>query len=145
MSVEFEYWGAHEITLMLQRDTGDFPSILKSWFDTSNYASPQLRQQHFPTGVIDQLIESEIEKIRQSMFFKEFNAIDESLVLAKKLTDGGFSGGSDSVRLRGLIWCIRTLSHCQLDEADLLHKKARELGTGSEIAIADCVHFFWQR
>ena len=136
MSVEFEFWGAHEITLMLQRDSDDFSAIRRSWFDTTRYMPSGLPQQHFPTGIIDQIIESQVEKLRKSMFFKEFKGVDESLVLARKLTDGDFSCGSDGVKLRALIWCIRLLSHCRLDKANLYYKIAKDLGTCSEIAMA---------
>ena len=136
MTVEFEYWGEHEMLLMLQRVTGDFADIAKSWFDTTSRTTDCVTNQYFPTDIVDRTIEGETEKIRKSLFFKEFDRIDSSLSLARKLIEGELSGGTDAVRSQSLAWCVRLLAYDDLCKAESYLARAKELGTCSEIEIA---------
>ena len=90
----------------------------------------------FPTGLVDQEIEKEIDILRKSQLFMEFDRIEYSLILARKLTEGELSGGSDEVRCRGLAWCVRLLSGGQVEKAESYLEQAREIGTCPEVHIA---------
>ncbi len=60
MQVEFEYWGEHEILLMLQRDTCDFAGIAKYWFGTPTPRPTDiLPYWYLPTDLVDQKIKHE--------------------------------------------------------------------------------------
>ena len=93
---------------------------------------------YFPIALVDQKIEDEIDILRKSRFFVEFDRVRSSLALARKLVEGEFSGGTDAVRSRALAWCARFLSPTEeLDKAEEYLKLAKSLGTGSEVGIAD--------
>ena len=72
MQVEFEYWGEHEILLMLQRDTSDFAGIAKYWFRIPSRPTDILSYRYFPTDIIDKKIKDETDILRKSRFFAEF-------------------------------------------------------------------------
>ena len=88
----------------------------------------------FPTELVDQKIKDETDILRKSRFFADFDRIDFSLTLARKLIEGELSGGTDSVRSQALAWCVRTLSHTEeLDKAEKYLEYAKKLGTCQEI------------
>lgn len=92
---------------------------------------------YFPIALVDQRIEFEIETLRKSRFFLEFDRVHHSLTLARKLVDGELSGGSDSLRSKALSWCARLLSPTdELDKAEEYLKLVNSLGTGFENDIA---------
>ncbi len=138
MQVEFEYWGEHEILLMLQKDTSDFAGIAKYWFGTPiPYPTDILSYRDFPKELVDEKIKDETDTLRKSRFFPEFDSTQASLELAKKLVEGEFRFGADAVRRYALAWCARILSTKKLDRAKKYLKRAKELGTCQEIDIAD--------
>ena len=136
MQVEFEYWGKHEITLMLQRDTDDFASIARYWFGTPIRPTDVYPYRYFPTDIVDQKIKDEIDILRKSRFFREFDRVGSSLALARKLIEGELSGGTDAVRRQSLAWCVRLLAIDDLCKAESYFARAKELGTCPEIDIA---------
>lgn len=91
---------------------------------------------YFPTALVDKRIEDEVDVLRKSRFFVEFDAVGSSLTLARRLAAGELSGGTDVVRSRALAWCTRILSPKELDKAEEYIKLAKDLGTGLEIEIA---------
>ena len=92
----------------------------------------------FPTAVVDQEIENELDILRKSRFFSEFDRVRFSLALGRKLTEGELCGGTDAIRERALAWCARLLSRTEeLEKAEEYLNLAKSLGTGSEISIAD--------
>jgi len=92
---------------------------------------------YFPTALVDQKIEDEIDILRKSRFFVEFDRVGFSLALGRRLV-GELSGGTDAVKSRALAWCARLLSPTEeLEKAGEYLKLAKGLGTGSEIDIAD--------
>ena len=138
MQVEFEYWGEHEILLMLQRDTSDFAGIAKYWFGTPTPGPTDiLPYQDFPKELVDEKIKNETDILRKSRFFPEFDSARSSLELARKLVEGKFSVGTDAVRRYALAWCVRILSTKKLDKAEEYLNHAKKLGTCEEMAIAD--------
>ena len=91
-----------------------------------------------PVVLIDQKIEEEIENLRRSRFFQEFDKTSSSLKLGGRLAERELSGGSDEIRSRGLAWCARLLSQPDtLNKAEEFLKLAKTLGDGAEIQIAD--------
>ena len=97
--------------------------------------------QYFAVALIDQKIEEEIENLRKSRFFQEFDKTSSSLKLGGRLAEHELSGGSDEIRSRGLAWCARLLSQPDtLDKAEAFLKLAKTLGDSAEIQIAEA---FW--
>lgn len=105
--------------------------------DLGNASSNVSFYPHFPTELVDQKIKDEIEILRKSRFFVEFDRTRFSLALARKLEEGELSVGSDAVRSESLAWCVRLLCTEKLDKAEKYLKLAKELGTCPEIDIAD--------
>ena len=136
MDVEFEYWGKHEITSMLADDMVGTSSIASFWFNATSSTKASFTHQYFPTNIVDQKIIDETDILRKSRFFMEFDRIGFSSTLARKLTKGELSFGSDEVRSKALGWCVRILSDKQMDKAELYLEQAREIGTCIEIDIA---------
>ena len=92
---------------------------------------------YFPTSLVDQKIEDEIDILRKSRFFGEFDLVSFSLGLVRRMVEGELSGGTDTVRSRALAWCVRFLSRTEeLDKAEEYLKLAKELGPCQEIDIA---------
>ncbi len=95
---------------------------------------------YFPTALVNQKIEDDVDILRKSRFFVEFDRVHSSLALARRLVEGDLSGGTGAVRARGLAWCARLLSTTEeLDNAEEYLRVAKSLGTSSEIDIADAV------
>ena len=127
------------------------PELLKQWkhdheakrinqhpTDLDNAPSAILSQPHFPTELVDQKIKEETNRLRQSRFFPEFNCVDSTLTLARRLANGDLSCGTNGIRCESLAWCIRFLSRTEkLDKAEKYLNLAKELGTCQEIDIAD--------
>ncbi len=100
---------------------------------------------YFPTALVDQKIEDEVNILRKTRFFGEFDSVRSSLALARRLTEGELSGGTDTVRSRALAWCARFLSPTEdLNKAEEYLKLAKSLGTGLEIEIADAFICSWR-
>ena len=100
---------------------------------------------YFPTALVNQKIEDDVDILRKSGFYGEFDRVRSSLTLARKLVRGDLSGGTDAVRARGLAWCARLLSATEkLGKAEEYLRTAKSLGTGSEIDIADAVLTAWK-
>lgn len=94
--------------------------------------------QSFSIALVDQRIEENIEKLRKSRFFSEFDRAGFSLNFGEQLTSGELSGGTSSVRSRALAWCSRTLSYAEhVTKAEEYFNIAKKLGGGApEIDIA---------
>jgi hypothetical protein len=93
---------------------------------------------NIPTGLVDQRIQEEIEKLRKSRFFLEFDRTRSSLRLGKRLAEDDLSGGSDEVRGRALAWCARLLSRSEdLERAEEFLEHAKTLGDFTEAKIAE--------
>ncbi len=118
----------HETKVMVNRPSEDLDSVPSNVFSHSD----------FPMELVDQKIKDEIDILRKSRFFAEFDSSQYSLALARKLVEGELSGGTNAVRSQALAWCVRVLSRTEeLDKAEKYLKCAKELGTCQEIDIAD--------
>ena len=93
---------------------------------------------HYPTALVDQKINDEVDVLRKSRCFAEFDGVRSSLMLGRRVTEAELSGGTDEVRSRALAWCARLL--CRTDEigkAEKYLEVAKGLGTCPEADIAD--------
>lgn len=91
-----------------------------------------------PTGLIDQKTEEEVEKLKKSRLFLEFDRVRASLSLGRRLTEGDLSGGSVEARGQALAWCARVLSRSEeLERAEELVDLAKNLGDSPEAKIAE--------
>ena len=108
---------------------------------SANLASVQpevLSHPYFPTALVDQKIEDEIDVLRKSRFFMEFDTVPSSLRLGGQIIEGELSGGTDAVRCRALAWCARVLSRTdELRKAEQFLTLAQDFGTCPEIDIAN--------
>ena len=124
----------HEQTTETLNIVRDFAEAQKSVSISSQ--SPALR--NYPTALVDQKTEDEIDVLRKSRFFREFDLVGYSLSLAKKVVEGDFSGGTKLVRSRALGWCARVLSCTkELLKAEEYLQLGKSLGANSEILIAE--------
>jgi len=96
-----------------------------------------IEEHHHAGPLVDQKINDDVEVLRKSRFFAEFDTACSSLALARRLVEGELSGGSDAVRSRAIAWCSRLLSRTELDKAEEYLKLAKTLGSCPEIEIAD--------
>lgn len=97
-----------------------------------------ISNHYFPTELVDRKIESEVDIIRKTRFFAEFDVIQFSLILARRLVKGELSGGTKAVRKQALAWCARFLSPTkELDKAEEYLKLTKDLGPSPEIEIAN--------
>ncbi len=95
-------------------------------------------QADFPTELVDQKINEEVDVLRKSRFFAESNNVRTLLSLGRRLVDGELSGGTDDTRSRALAWCARFLSPTEkCSEAEHFLELARELGSAYEVDIAN--------
>ena len=102
--------------------------------DASSFFLSQL-----PTGLVDQKIEEEVDKLRKSRFFIGSDTPPSSLRLAQKLAEGEFSSGSSSVRSRALAWCVRMMLSDEklLQQAEDYLSRAKNLEIRTETEIAE--------
>ena len=90
------------------------------------------------TELVDREIEKEVDILRKSRFFKEFDSDGYSLDLAEKLTKGKLSWGTDSARSRALAWCVRVFP--RTEEPDKMEEYlaiAKNLETCDEVKITE--------
>jgi hypothetical protein len=90
---------------------------------------PTASSQSFSIALVDEKIEENIERLRKSRFFLEFDRAGFSLTFGEKLKSGEFSGGTPSLRSRALAWCSRVLSYAEeINKADEYFNIAKQLG-----------------
>jgi len=95
-------------------------------------------QENISVELVDQRIKEEVEKLRKSRFFFEYDRTVSSLRLGRSLTEGDLSGGSDEVKGKALAWCARVLSSTDdLKLAEDFLNLAKILGHFEEAKIAE--------
>ena len=105
--------------------------------DLASEHSKLFSHPNFPTALVDQKIKDEVNALRKSRFFREFNIATSSLDLGGRIADLDLSGGSDDVRSWGLAWCARLLTISEgLDEAEEFLEVAKKLGSSQDVEIA---------
>jgi hypothetical protein len=91
-----------------------------------------------PTELVDQKTKEEIEKLKKSRFFFEFDMTKSSLRLGRHLIKGDLSSGSSEVRGRALVWCAILLSPSEyIEQAEEFLALAKTLGDFPEAKIAE--------
>ena len=122
-----EWKQTHEATVANKRLSAD-----------SNTDPTHIFPHHrFPVELVDQKINQEVELLRKSRFFSDFDRVHFALSLAAKLLDGELSGGTKPTKSKALAWCTRLLSSVDTDKAEELLTEAKRLGACPEIQIAD--------
>ena len=122
---------------------------LKEWKETHeakpSRVSPQdldappevFYHSYFPTALVDQTIDEEVNLLRKSRFYVEFDGIGCTLTLSKRLSEGNLYGGTATVKAWALAWCARVLAgRGELDKVEEYLEIAESLGPGTEIARA---------
>jgi hypothetical protein len=140
----------HHVIVDAQHET--YPAkLLKQWkinhegntqkrlsIDLADVNPDVFAHPYFPRSLVDQKINEDLEVIRKSRFFVEFDRVSHSLTLARRILTGKLSGGSDLVKSRALAFCARFLVYTdELNKAEDYLKKAKILGTCPEIKIAE--------
>lgn len=95
-----------------------------------------IEKGHDSGPIVNEKIDEEIEIIRKSRFYSEFDTALASLNFSRRL-ERELSGGSDAVRCKALAWCSRFLSHKDLDKAQQCLNLAKQLGNCTEIEISE--------
>ena len=100
----------------------------------STHSKPSISTEN-----IDQEIEEAVTSLRTSRFYREFKAVRSSMDLAREITEGKLSGGTDSVRSRALAWCVRISSSPKKlpEETEKYLVLAKDLKTCEETVIAE--------
>ena len=113
--------------------------ILESLHNLEPANANSLSLSRFPTGLVDQKIEEEGDKLRKSRFFIGSDTALSSLRFAQKLAEGEFSLGSSSVRSRALAWCVRIMLSDEklLQQAEDYLSLAKNLEVCTETEIAE--------
>ena len=136
MDGQHETYPAKTIRDWKQRHESEMGERLSA--DSESLQSDVFFHPSFPTGLVDQKINDEIETLRKARSFAEFDIVRSSLTLGRRVVNGELCGGTDSVKCRALAWCARLLSRSdELVEAEKYLKLAKTLGTCVELEIAD--------
>jgi len=100
-----------------------------------------LLSPNFPTELVDQKIRDEVNTLRKSRFFTEYDRVRSSKALGTRVAEGDFSGGTSSVRGWALAWCARVLSTSdELKTVKEYIALSKKLTDCQEIEIADAFH-----
>ena len=97
----------------------------------------RMHSNPIPVDFLSKIIEKDINRLRKRLPFGDSDGIDTVLSLARRLTEGDYSTGSDRVRMIGAAWCVRVLSaRGKLDDAERYLDAAMKIGSCTEIKIA---------
>ncbi|WP_197545363.1 metallophosphoesterase family protein [Paenibacillus riograndensis] len=99
--------------------------------------SQVLSFSQFPLELINQRIEYEVDLLRKSRYFIEFDTVESSLVLLTKLIEGELIGGSNSLRSQAIALCVRFMVRTyDISKLEEYLKIAISMGSCKEIEIA---------
>lgn len=94
-------------------------------------------ETNIPVGLIDQKISEEIDRLRKSRFFSEFDSKSFALQLGRRIADRDLKGGTGPVRALALAWCSRILARSpHLSDAERFLSLAEELDASCECKVA---------
>lgn len=88
-------------------------------------------------SIIDQKIIEELDVIRKSRFFAEFNTHQSALALARRLVEDDLYDGSSKIRSMAIAWCARLLAYTDLENAEHYLRISKTLCNCPEIEIAE--------
>ncbi|GHA12587.1 hypothetical protein GCM10008090_23130 [Arenicella chitinivorans] len=93
---------------------------------------------NIPVELVDKSIVGEVDQLRRSRFFPEFNSEKSALRLGARLAEGDLSAGSNQERGSALAWCARILSlTANTAKAEEFLELSKTLGDFPEIDIAE--------
>ncbi len=132
---------------------GSYPaSRLKKWKDDHEERVKQLqasenlekirsdrRSSVYQIALIDEKIKEAIDRLRMSHHFSEFDSVEASEELGRRLIADEFKDGSPAMRVEGLSWCARSLCAGDVAGAEGLVVAARNLGRSPELGVAEAV------
>ena len=101
--------------LVVDRQHESYPAyMLKEWKQTHEKTATQRRVSkdlgsihpdffypYFPTSLVDQKIEEDVDILRKSRFFVEFDRVCSALTLARRLAERELSRGTDAGKREG--------------------------------------------
>lgn len=92
----------------------------------------------YPRELVDAEIRKSVLIMRRSRFFVGFSVSEHALRLAERILGGELDAASNAMKSYALAWCARFLAISE-DRArsEELLKRAKELGNGTEITIAE--------
>lgn len=95
-------------------------------------------EEHSYAGpLVDQKINDELDVVKKSRFFSQFNTVDFALTLARRIIEGDLSNGKCDVKCQALAWCVRLISSKELTKAEKFLEIAKKWGDCTEIKIAE--------
>lgn len=94
-------------------------------------------ENYFIDPLVNQKINNNIELIRKSRFFAEYQTENAILIFAKSLFEGEYVGGSSEVKSRAFAWCARLITIANPSKAYQFLSYAKSLGSSPEIEIAE--------
>ena len=101
-----------------------------------------LSHPYFPKSLVDKKIIEEISVLRKSRFFVEFDRIEKTKNLGKRILEGELCGGTNSVKSVALAWCARLLARTDdLTDAEKYLCEAKSFDNCIEVSIAEAFLF----
>ena len=127
-------------------------SRLKKWKDDHEKRVKQLQASEnlekirsdrpssvYQIALLDEKIKEAIDRLRMSHHFSEFDSVEASVELGRRLIADEFKDGSSAMRVEGLSWCARSLCAADVAGAERLVVAARDLERSPELDVAEAV------
>ena len=127
-------------------------SRLKKWKDNHEERVKQLqasenlekirsdrRSSLYQIELLDEKIKEDIDKLRLSHHFSEFDSVEASVELGRRLIADEFKDGSSAMRVEALSWCARNLCAADVTGAERLVVAAGDLERSPELDVAEAV------
>ena len=127
-------------------------SRLKKWKDDHEERVEQLqasenlekirsdrRSSLYQIELLDEKIKEAIDKLRLSHHFSEFDSVEASVELGRRLIADEFKDGSSAMRVEALSWCARSLCAADVAGAERLVVAAGDLERSPELDVAEAV------
>ena len=89
------------------------------------------------TELVNEKIQDEIDILRKSRFFEEFDRVQFTLTLSEELVNGAFSIGTATVRSQAIAWCARILVYENREKAEECLEYAKKLTPSHEMITAE--------
>ena len=97
------------------------------------------RSSFYQIALLDEKIKEAIDRLRRSHHFSEFDSVEASVELGRRLIADEFKDGSSTMRVEGLSWCARSLCAADVAGAERLVVAARDLERSPELDVAEAV------
>ncbi len=124
-------------TLRNWKKTHEAEVAAKITTDTSCIQPDILSHPYFPRDLVNQRIADEVDLLRRSRFFAEYDRAWHARCLARRVMFQELSGGSEVVKGHALAWCARVLTDFSIEEAEQHFASAKTLNFSHETDIAD--------